>query len=284
METRRVAVDGLVLRVVEERPAAERDDPVLLIHGLAGWAENWRDVLPAVAATGRRAIAFDLPGFGESDAPSRARHFDPADPLYAPLVFRLLDRLGVARAHVAGHSLGGAIAYTSAVWLPERTRSLTLVAPGGLARDVVRELRLLTLPGMALLARLRASPAVSRAVLYSCFHDPSRCPERLVEEAIRYGPRSVGETLRALSSSVSFFRGVRDDVRLPWVARASRYAGPALVLWGREDAVVPLAAAAEVSRILPQAELRLVERCGHLLMVERREEFLGAFLPFLDRA
>lgn len=284
MDVRTIHVDGLRIRAIEEAPRAERDDPVLLIHGLGGWAENWRDVMPAVAESGRRAIAVDLPGFGESQPPRRTRYFDPDDPYYAPFVFAVLDTLGIARAHLAGHSFGGAVAYTAAVWCPERVRSLTLVAPGGLGRELIRELRLLTLPGMGLLTRFRRSPAITRQILYSCFNDPSRCPEVVVAEALRYGAPAAGEMVRALRSAVSFRRGVRDEIRLPWVAKAERYRGPALIVWGREDRIIPVSLVEEARRIAPNAEVCLIPSCGHLVMVERPQELVAALVPFLDRA
>jgi len=73
-----------------------------------------------------------------------------------------------------------------------------------------------------------------------------------------------------------------DDVRLPWISRAERYRGPALVVWGREDAVVPSSAASEVRRIAAQAEVRILSPCGHLVMVECVAPFLETFLPFLE--
>jgi len=284
MDTRTITVDGLRVRAIEEAPRDERDDPVLMIHGLGGWAENWRDLMPAVARSGRRAIAVDLPGFGASERPRRSRYFDPEEPSYARFVVAALDALGIGRAHVAGHSLGGAVAYTTAVTSPERVRSLTLVAPGGLARELVRELRLLTLPGMELLARLRRSPSLARQVLHSCFHDPARCPEAVVAEALRYGAPSAPEMVRALRSAVSARHGIRDQVRLPWIARSGRYTGPALVIWGREDRIIPVSAAAEARRIAPNAEVVIIPSCGHLVMIERTLEMLDVFLPFLERA
>jgi pyruvate dehydrogenase E2 component (dihydrolipoamide acetyltransferase) len=283
-DVRRIVVDGLRIRVVEEGPRTERDDPVLLIHGLGGWAENWRSVMPAIAESGRRAIAFDLPGFGESERPRRSGYFDPARPFYAPFVFALLDALGIGRAHIAGHSLGGAVAYTAAAWCPERTRSLTLIAPGGLGASLAREFRVLTLPGMGLLARLWRTPSVTRQVLYSCFHDPATCPDELLAEALRYGPPSVGEMVRALRSSVSFRRGVRDEIRRGWLERGKRYQGPALVVWGREDAILPVTDAEEARSLSTRSDVRLIEGCGHLVMVERPRELLEIMLPFLDGA
>jgi pyruvate dehydrogenase E2 component (dihydrolipoamide acetyltransferase) len=255
-----------------------------MIHGLGGWAENWKLILPAVAESGRRAIALDLPGFGESERPRRARYFDPEDPFYAPFVFKALDALGIARAHIAGHSLGGAVAFTAAAWCPERVRSLTLVAPGGLGSSLAREFRILTLPGIGLLARLQRTPQVTRQVLYACFHDPRTCPEDVVHEAIRYGGPSVGEIVRALRSSVSFRRGVRDEIRRPWLERGARYTGPALVVWGREDAILPVSHAEDAKALSPRAEIRFIGSCGHLVMIERPRELLDVLLPFLDGA
>lgn len=251
-------VDGLAVRVVEEAPRAERDDPVLMIHGLGGWGENWRDVMPPIAGSGRRAIAIDLPGFGESERPKRSRYFHPEEPFYAPFVFAALDALGIARAHVAGHSFGGAVAYTAAVWCPDRVRSLTLIAPGGLGSELAGELRMLTLPGMGLLARVRRSPAITRQILYSCFHDVRACPEAVVAEAVRYGAPAVGEMVRALRSAVSFRHGVRDELRRAWLAKAERWRGPTLMVWGREDRILPVAHADEARALAPDAEVRII--------------------------
>ncbi len=284
MDARTIRVGGLRVRVVEVAPRDERDDPVFMIHGLGGWAENWRDIMPAIAESGRRAIAVDLPGFGESERPRRPRYFDPDRPFYAPFVFDALDELGIERAHVAGHSLGGAVAYTAAMWRPERVRTLTLVAPGGLGREVARELRLLTLPGMGLLARIRRSDRLTRQVLYSCFDDPARCPESVVAEAVRYAAPAAPEMVRALRSAVTFRSGVRDEIRLPWIARAGRYTGPALIVWGREDRILPVSLVEEARGIAPHAEVRIIPSCGHLVMVERPQALLEWLLPFLDRS
>lgn len=284
MSARTITVDGLRIRMLEAAPDAERDDPVLLVHGLGGWAENWRPVMPAIAASGRRAIAFDLPGFGESARPRDPRYFDVEHPFYGRFIVSVLDELRIARAHVAGHSFGGAVALTFAIWAPERVRSLTLVAPGGLGAALPPGFRFLVLPFMEHVARWRLSPRITRAVLYSCFHDPSNCPEEVVAEALRYGEPSVGEMIRILRAGVSFRRGIRDEVRRPWLARRDRYRGPVLVVWGREDRVLPASLVDDVKELAPDAEIRVIPSCGHLVMVERPREFTDAFVPFLDRA
>jgi len=283
MEPRTITVEGLRARVlIEEGRGAERD-PIVLIHGVGGWAENWRPVIAALASTGRRVVALDLPGFGQSERPRRVRYFGPDEAFYPRFVIAAMDVLGIERAHIAGNSMGGAVAYMTAVTAPLRTRSLVLVAPGGLGRDVAFFLRACSLPGFGLVARLPRPRSAAREVLRTCFYDAGRITPELYEEAERYGNSSFPEFVRALSAGVGI-RGVRRSLRDAWVARSSLYGGPALVVWGREDFVLPLRHLADVHATLPQAQVALIERCGHMPQAERPDEFLAATLPFLERA
>jgi pimeloyl-ACP methyl ester carboxylesterase len=283
MEPRTITVEGLRTRVLVEDGQGGVREPIVLIHGVGGWAENWRPVMAALASTGRQVIALDLPGFGESERPRRVRYFGPDEAFYPRFVIAAMDALGIERAHVAGNSMGGAVAYMTAVTAPLRTRSLVLVAPGGLGRDVAFFLRACSLPGFGLVARLPRPRSAAREVLRTCFYDAGRITPELYEEAERYGNSSFPEFVRALSAGVGI-RGVRRSLRNAWVARSSLYAGPALVVWGREDFVLPLRHLADVHATLPQAQIALIEHCGHMPQAERPEEFLAATLPFLERA
>ncbi|HEV8229888.1 MAG TPA: alpha/beta fold hydrolase [Candidatus Limnocylindria bacterium] len=282
MRSKTLTVMGLRTRVLEEGED-RRGDPVVMIHGVGGWAENWREVMDPIAQTGRRAIAFDLPGFGESEAPGNVRHFGPRDPFYPRFVVALLDALELSSAHLVGNSLGGGIAFTAAVTAPDRTRSLALVAAGGIGTRVASFLRFSTLPGIVLLSRVVGGPEQARAVLRSCFYDTRRIPESLYDEAERYGYPSFPEFVRALRSCVTL-RGVRPGLRAYWAEQADRYDGPVIVIWGRQDAVLPVSDIADAKDVLPQAQLSIIEGCGHLPQVERTAEFLTQLLPFLDRA
>ncbi|HEY7623558.1 MAG TPA: alpha/beta fold hydrolase [Candidatus Limnocylindria bacterium] len=283
MESRTITVEGLRIRVLIEDGAGSRRDPIVLVHGVGGWAENWRPVMPGLAASGRRVVAVDLPGFGESERPRGVRYFGPHDAFYPRFVVAAMDALGIDRAHVAGNSMGGAIAYMTAVTAPSRIRSIVLVAPGGLGRDVAFFLRACSLPGFGLVARLPRPRRAARQVLRTCFYDHRNISPELYAEAERYGTSSFPEFVRALTAGVGI-RGVRRSLREAWVARAAEFGGPALVVWGREDFVLPLRHLADVHATLPQAQVQLIERCGHMAMAERPEEFLAATLPFLDRA
>jgi 4,5:9,10-diseco-3-hydroxy-5,9,17-trioxoandrosta-1(10),2-diene-4-oate hydrolase len=294
VHARMIDVLGLRTRVLESGDASRggdvsrgaggsRNTPVVMIHGVGGWAENFREVMEPIARSGRRAISVDLPGFGESQRPGRVSHFGPRDAFYPRFITGVLDALGVPTAHVIGSSMGGAVAYMTAVTDPSRVSSLTLAASGGLGTDIALFLRLATLPGMITLARLMGDRKQSRAVLRTCFFDSSRIPEALYEESERFGFRSYPEFVRALRGGVSVF-GVKQRLREHWMAQAPRYRGRVLVVWGREDAVLPISHLADAKVVYPQAEVSVIERCGHLPMIERTDEFLASFLPFIEGA
>ena len=276
---RTLAVDGVRLRAIEAGPPD--GEPVCCIHGVGGWAENWRETLAALSAAGYRAIAIDLPGFGGSESVRRARYFRGTDALYARIIRGVLDALALREAHVVGHSLGGAVAYMGTVSAPDRVRSLTLVAPGGLGLELPWTLRLGSVPLVGGLLSARSREA-ARAGLASCFHDPRRIPRALLEECDRYAARSIPETLRVLREGVTL-RGVRRGIRDEWAARSTRYTGPVQLIWGVDDIVLPIGQADGAADLFPQARLHRIDDAGHLVMVEQPAAFMRALLPFLAR-
>jgi pyruvate dehydrogenase E2 component (dihydrolipoamide acetyltransferase) len=279
MRTSTITAAGSRIRVIEDGAG---EQAVLLVHGVGGWAEHWSETIEHVAASGRRAVAFDLPGFGESTSVEGARYFDPRDPFYPAVVDGVRRALGLERPHLVGHSLGGGIVGVTAVVHPDAWRSMTLVAPGGFGPDIALILRIFSLPLLGLTAWLPRPAAAGRAILESCFHDRSRIPAHLYVECLRYD-RSYPELLRVMRA-VATLRGVRRSLREAWLARAHEYTGPVLVVWGREDGVVPAAHLDALHESYPNAEVRVIEGAGHLVMPERPDAFAAALLPFLDRS
>ena len=270
---------GLRIRVVET--GAGTRPPVLLVHGVGGWAENWAEVMPLLAADGRRVVAFDLPGFGLSERAAAPDYFGRPS-FYADVVDAVRARLDLGRPHLIGHSLGGGIAFVSAISHPDRYRSLTLVAPGGLGSDIALFLRLMSVPGAWLFVGRGDARSKARHLVRSCFVDGARVPPHLITEAERYAG-TYRESFRVMRA-VATLRGLRPTVRRRWIARAGDYGGPALVVWGRGDIVVPADHAAAVGDVLPQARLALIDAAGHLVMSERPEEFAAVVRPFLADA
>lgn len=279
MRTTTIAAAGSRIRVIED---GSGDHAVLFVHGVGGWAENWLETIERVAASGRRAIAFDLPGFGDSTPVRGARYFDMDAPFYARVVEGVREALGLDRPHLVGHSLGGGIAFVTAVTAPGAYRSLTVAAPGGLGAEIALFLRIMSLPILAVTAGWPRPKSWGRAILRSCFHDPARIPAHLYAEGERFD-RTYPELLRVMRA-VATFRGVRPALRHGWIDRAAGYAGPALVIWGREDGIVPASHASAVRALFPAAEIRLIDEAGHLVQAEQPDAFAAALLPFLDGA
>jgi pimeloyl-ACP methyl ester carboxylesterase len=239
--------------------------------------------MPALADAGFRAIAFDLPGFGQSARAHRVRYFDPPDPFYARFVRDVLEHVDAGPVHLVGHSLGGAIASVAAALMPERFRSLTLVSPGGYGLRLALSFRLSSLRLATLVARL-APTAFVRDSVAACFSDPAAIPEWMFEDAARYA-RAGGavEFTRVLRQGVTL-GGPRRALRDAWDEAVRRIELPTLVIWGRDDRVLPAVDVVEVTARLPHAEVHLIERAGHLVQLERPQEFNRTLISFLQRA
>lgn len=122
MTQRRINVGEITLALAE---AGTGDDLVVLLHGFPELSHSWRHQLPALAAAGYHAVAPDLRGYGDSDAPSEVA--DYAFPKLVGDIVELIGALGARRAHLVGHDWGGSIAWALAARSPGLVRSLTIL-------------------------------------------------------------------------------------------------------------------------------------------------------------
>jgi pimeloyl-ACP methyl ester carboxylesterase len=249
--------------------------PVVLLHGLGATKASF---LPTVAALGatHRAIAIDLPGFGDSVKPLRAA-YDAA--FFARAVVALLDALELPRADVVGNSMGGRVALEVGLAHPSRARRLGLLA-SSLAWLRPR-------PWAPLLRRvppqLGALQPAPRALI-----------ERIARQAVGgdgspWTAAGVDEFLRSYltpGGRVAFYAAARQiyleephGERGFWTRLADLEA-PALFVWGRRDGLVPIGFAGHVRRVLPAAR-HLELDCGHVPQLERPRETHGALAEFL---
>jgi pimeloyl-ACP methyl ester carboxylesterase len=254
---------------------------LLLVHGIGDSGATWSAVLPALART-HTVLAPDLLGHGGSDKP-RA---DYSVGGFANGLRDLMLLLGHERATLVGHSLGGGVALQFAYQYPERCERLVLVASGGLGTEVTPVLRLAALPG------------ASVAIGASC-HAPVRGPVLalarllgrlgLVEPADVEEAASVWAGLSDPSTRAAFLRTLRSvvDVRGQAVTSRDRLyltrAVPTLMLWGARDPVLPVAHAAAAAASLPDVELRVLARAGHVPHHTDPEQFVRVVLDFVAR-
>ncbi len=264
-----VEAAGVRLHVRDTGP---RDAPaLLLLHGFGGSLHTW-DAWAALLEVDYRVIRLDLPGFGLTGAdPTR----DYSDARSHAVLLALMDRLDVARAVVAGHSMGGRIAWTLAAAHPERVDRLVLLSPDGFASPgfaygtapkVPLLLRLLpyVLPTFLLrpsLVPAYADPAMVTDALVTRYRDLLLAPG--VRQAIL--DRTAGQVL---VDPVPLLRGIR---------------APTLLLWGAEDRMIPARNAADYLAALPDARLVSFPGVGHVLHEEAAEGTVAAVREFLGQ-
>lgn len=268
-------VDGVRLRYL----TLGAGDPVLLLHGLGGVAEEWLLLLPRLVGA-RRVLALDLPGFGLSDKPSA-----PYTPAYFARVVRgFLRQQGIGRVALVGHSLGGGVCLEIADRYPEVCERLVLLAPGGLSRHVGMGIRLLATPGLGeiLIRRRRRGPDAER-------REPSATPVDLLRilrarrRRAKASPRWRRAVLATVRASVTPL-GLRATLAARAHRRAHTIETPTLFIWGDRDQVVPLHSSVWARDALPNATLNVLRGIGHHIHLACPDETARLILEFLDRA
>lgn len=263
-------IEGLRVRYVR----AGTGPPVVLIHGLASSLYTWKDVLPPLACD-HEVVAVDLPGFGGSDQPAVL-----SAEAYPAVVRGLMDRLAIARATVVGHSLGGAVAVMLAAGNPERVERLALVAPAGfnLARsELPWLLRAAAWPPLgALLERIPARRALLRLGLTQVFFDDTLVTDERVEEY--WAPLARPGAVRALRALI----GSREGLALRFPALAKQVHASTLLIWGRQDAWIPVAQAEHFLAAIGGSRAVVLDACGHMPQEEHPEEVVRLLLGLPD--
>jgi pyruvate dehydrogenase E2 component (dihydrolipoamide acetyltransferase) len=256
-----VTVGGATTRYLRQ---GDGSDSVVLLHGFGGDLTTWLFNQEALAAGGRSVYALDLPGHGGSTKQVGAGTVDAL----AGTVADALDAIGVGRAHVAGHSLGGAVAIALAAAGPERVASLTLIAPAGLGPEIDGEY----VDGFVVAeGRRELKPLLERL-----FADPEVVTRDFVEEVLRYKRLDgVDEALRAIASAC--FPDGRQAVDL--AATLTGLDQPVLGIWGSEDRIVP---PSHAGALPPGAETHVLDAAGHMPQMEAAGEVNRLVAAFLD--
>jgi len=259
-------------RLLASRRWSGTGAPVVALHGLFDCSLGWKHF---AATTRRPCVAFDLPGFGSSAMPAHNRFGS-----YAEDILCGLEILGVRSFSLVGHSLGGAVAAELSERAPERTLTLTLLAPAGFGPVPLAEL----LDGNALgrLVRLGVPLALSNpltaAGIYMAAVSRGRPPERqLLGRVMR---RAFTTAPGAVAANEAIVAAARDPDG--FAHRGVRYDGPVSVLWGAGDVLMPLSHAARVCEALPQARLTVWKGMGHHPQRERPQQ-LNKYLAAATR-
>jgi pimeloyl-ACP methyl ester carboxylesterase len=252
---------------------------LLLIHGIGDNSSTWEHLLPFLARD-HTVIAPDLLGHGASDKP-RADYSVAA---YANGMRDLLSVLGVDRATVVGHSLGGGVAMQFAYQYPERCERLVLISTGGVSRDVHPILRLAALPDADLLLPL-VGYDVTRMTVRAIFRAFQRLGTDLGRDAADF--LRVFDTLPDATARSAFVRTLRAAVDfrgqvITMLDRCYLARGmPTLLVWGAHDAIIPYQHALLAHAAMPGSRLETFENAGHFPHHSEPSRFLSVLSDFL---
>jgi len=236
--------------------------PIVFLHGVGSDKSVWRPQLEHFR-TERRAIAFDYPGYGDSDdAPEGMTRDD-----YATTILAAMTELGVGRAHVCGLSLGGVVTIAMHHAWPKRIASLILADSFAQHPE-----------GRAIYDRSMAASANLRAMA------ENRVDVLLAQPAAPAVRSEVVETMARIDPAA-----YRIGAAAVWLAdqrdRASAIRVPTLVLCGADDRVTPPALSNALARLIPGAQSETIARAGHISNLERADDFnlfVGAFIRGVD--
>jgi len=252
---------------------------LLLLHGLGCDHTTW---LPVIAALSRRytVIAPDLLGHGKSAKP-RA---DYSVGGYANGMRDLLTVLGIDRVTVVGHSFGGGVAMQFAYQFPERTERMVLVAPGGLGPEVTPAIRAITLPGFHQAMALATLPGVRQVAttglrtLAASGLSKARDLDEVAVVLESFKDPGSRRAIRHVVSAVVDWRGqIVTMVDRAYLTQAM----PMCVVWGTEDAVIPVKHAGVAAELAPGATVEVIANAGHFPHKDHPQRFVKILDEFI---
>lgn len=272
MQSKYINVQGYRLHYLD----AGHGPAVLLLHGFGTSAESWRATGEIVAKAGYRALAFDCLGFGRSDKSRNAPYsLDLISGLYA----EALEQLGIDRATIIGHSMGGKYAISTALLYPDKVTAIALVSSDGFTVAApMNKVGKWPLISWGILW-LSAHPRMVRVMLDAAFHAPDIF---VTDEMIAHAREAlIGWENRHALTALSRCYDATDLQLTGMRARLGELHIPTLLIWGENDQIFPVEQSAVAAAEIPAAHLVTFPRCGHFPQIEVARPFYGLILGFL---
>jgi pimeloyl-ACP methyl ester carboxylesterase len=269
-----ITVEGLQVHMRDEGP---RDDaePIVLLHGTAASLHTWEGWVAQLKGE-HRVITLDLPGFGLT-GPSVDRIYTL--PRYSQFMAAFLDAMKLQRVTLVGNSLGGAIAWKTAVDFPERVARLVLIDSAGYpsqATSVPIGFKLAANPDLAWLTSRVLPRRTIESSVKNVYAKPDRVTPELVDRyyelALREGNRQALRDRFAQNKGGELAREIK------------RVSQPTLILWGAEDHLIPTSVAQQFVDDISGAQIVTFEALGHVPQEEDPGRSIGPFKLFLNNS
>jgi 4,5:9,10-diseco-3-hydroxy-5,9,17-trioxoandrosta-1(10),2-diene-4-oate hydrolase len=251
--------------------------PIVFIHGLGGFIENWELNLNAFSKK-YHVFALDLVGCGLTDKPSVNYSIE----YLAEFVEEFMVLKNIEKASLVGASLGAGIVIELAIKRPDLVSKLVLAGGLGFGRNLPIVLRLNSLPyvGERIMKPNRDG---LREYLKLLFHDQKIVTEEMVNSFYeKTSQTGAAEAYLATLRSAATFFGMRQKLVRNTIKNIGQIAARTLVVWGNEDAFFSVEQAYIAENLFPNAKLHIFENCGHFLNIECADEFNNLVGRFLD--
>lgn len=250
--------------------------PLILIHGSGPGASGRANYIRNIEPLSKhfRVIVPDLPGFGKSDMKPVGT---PIPGWWADKLVEFMNQLGIEKAHFVGNSLGGAITLKIAMEKPSMVGRMVLMGSGG-GTPVTS---VFPTEGIKTLVNFYDGPGPSlerlKAFISQFVYDPSQITEELIAERLQAAmdPRIIAQPPMRMGPGVVLEELWRDP-------RMSKLPHETLIIWGREDRVMPLDCGFVLMKQIPRARFLVMPQCGHWAQWEHADEFNQVVLGFLQ--
>jgi pimeloyl-ACP methyl ester carboxylesterase len=234
--------------------------PLVLVHGLGGKSQDWAPMIPSLMRRGYRVYALDLLGFGESDRPD----VDYSIALQDQILQQFFESQRLTRADLGGWSMGGWVALRFALGHPERVRRVFVDDSAGIYFKLAWD------------PALFHPTTVEKAEEFLGWLTPqaARIPRFFARDMIREMRSSawvVDRAMKSMQAGADLLDGKLQPIQ-----------APVLIVWGKQDILIPLACGEEMHREMPQSSLKIFDGCGHLAPVECVSRILPETIRFLE--
>ena len=235
--------------------------PVVLVHGLGSRAEDWANLMPQLKQAGFHVYAIDLLGYGRSARPANATYSIPEEAQY---VEEFVAQRGLEKVNLVGWSMGGWVAMRVALDRPERIGRLVLCDAAGLRFE----------PSFTIFDFEPTTVPAVRHLYSLLMPQPTELPDFLARDMVRKFKELNWVVDR---SARSMFRG--DDLL---DGKLGGLQMPTLIIWGKQDHLIPLATAVAMHEQIPQSVLQIYDGCGHLAPGQCAARIGPRLVDFLD--
>ncbi len=252
-------------------------EPVLMVHGFGSSTYSWEKVAPVLQSKGLHVYAIDMKGFGWSDKPE-ASNEDKYDPVTLMEEVRAcMDVMGLKNVIYVGNSLGGAVGTLMAMEYPEYISRMVLLDPAGYPQKKPMIIRLGAVPGAVYSIKALFGKWVVKWNLKEVFYNKDWVSQDQIDN---YYARLITEG--SIDAQASIITKLDFDYFKPYLKRIPSIEQKTLLVWGKEDEWIPLIVGYQYRHDLPNANLVIIQNCGHTPQEEFPNITANLILDFID--